>query len=279
MSSGFLKQSKHLNEIDVIPIYLLDWSWETSYNFEILEKELEINQTYLVVQDMNFDPLSSWSNKQIIDNQQLGKEKIFLQTTRYAEVNSMEFSEAEINFDKIIIGEIIGISKLIDNTKEVSLLSATNFEYHPQTPVYHITVKSIFNFIEFLQNPKQQRLLSLEAFKIREQTVISNQFNFGQLESDKNSLNNKFLIPYNIDAHCYNHDFIVIYVSSGEYSQQYYIIKREKNENITNFFLRFYVDYFVDTESYQLVDYQLTEEQIELLTLNNPVCKNFFAGS
>lgn len=279
MSSFSAVNSKYQNEIEVIPVYLLDWGWETSYNFDILEKELEINQTYLVVQDMVFDPLSSWSNKQIIDNNDLGKEKIFLQTNRYAEVNGMEFSQEEINFNKIIIGKIVGVSKLIDNTKEISLLSATNFEYHPQTPVYHITVKSIFNFIDFLQNPTQQGLLPLEAFKIREQTVISNQFNFGQLESDKNSLSNKFSIPYNIDAHRYNHDFIVIYVSLGEYSQQYYIIKREKIESITSYYLRFYLDYFVDTDTYQLVDYKLNEEQIDLLTLNNPVCKNFFAGS
>ena len=186
MSSFSAVNSKYQNEIEVIPVYLLDWGWETSYNFDILEKELDVNQTYLVPQTMEFNPLSSWFNHQLFDENDLGKEKVFLQTNRMAEVNGMEFFEEEVIFDKIVIGRIIKMSKLVDNIEQAlpMLLNTQSFEYHALTPTYHIEVKTILPLVDYLNDPNQHNLTKLENFKIKE-GINGYQFNFSQLKSFK----------------------------------------------------------------------------------------------
>lgn len=276
MSSGFAVQSKY-NDIDVIPVHLLDWGWETSYNVDILEKELEINQIYLTPQTMEFNPLSSWFNHQLFDEQDLGKEKVFLQTNRMAEINGMDFLEEEIAFDKIVIGKIAKVSKLVDNLAQAlpMLLNTQSFEYHALTPTYHIEVKAILPLKSFLNNPNQQCLSILDKFKIKE-AINGHQFNFGQLKAEKqrNSLN-----PYRLEAHGLPNNLIVVYTSSSEYSHQYYFVKRESQDKFIKYILRFYIDYFDDKDTYQLVNYELSAKEIDLLTLHNPICKNFFTGS
>lgn len=281
MSSFSAVNSKYQNEIEVIPVYLLDWGWETSYNFDILEKELDVNQTYLVPQTMEFNPLSSWFNHQLFDENDLGKEKVFLQTNRMAEVNGMEFFEEEVTFDKIVIGRIIKMSKLVDNIEQAlpMLLNTQSFEYHALTPTYHIEVKTILPLVDYLNDPNQHNLTKLENFKIKE-GINGYQFNFSQLKSCKLGFFNKnSLIPYRLEAHCLPNNLIVIYTSSSEYSHQYYFVKRENQDNLINYVVRFYIDYFDDKDTYQLVNYELSAEEIDLLTLHNPLCKNFFAGS
>ena len=281
MSSFSAVNSKYQNEIEVIPVYLLDWGWETSYNFDILEKELDVNQTYLVPQTMEFNPLSSWFNHQLFDENDLGKEKVFLQTNRMAEVNGMEFFEEEVTFDKIVIGRIIKMSKLVDNIEQAlpMLLNTQSFEYHALTPTYHIEVKTILPLVDYLNDPNQHNLTKLENFKIKE-GINGYQFNFSQLKSCKLGFFNKnSLIPYRLEAHRLPNNLIVIYTSSSEYSHQYYFVKRENQDNLINYVVRFYIDYFDDKDTYQLVNYELSAEEIDLLMLHNPLCKNFFAGS
>lgn len=281
MSSSFTVKSKYLDEIEVIPIYLLDWGWETSYNLDMLEKELEVNQTYLVPQNMFFNPSSSWSNHQLFDENDLGKEKVFLQTNRMAEVNGMDFFEEEIAFDKIVIGNIVKVSKLIDNVEQAlpMLLNTQSFDYHALTPTYHIEIKAILPLVDYLNYSNQRNLVLLDKFKVKEK-INGYQFNFRQLKSDRQSLfNENSLNPYRLEAHCLPYDLIVIYTSSSEYCHQYYFVKRDNQDNSTKYILRFYIDYFDDKDTYQLVNYELSAGEIDLLTLHNPVCKNFFAGS
>lgn len=277
MSSGFGRITQITN-IDVIPMYLLDWGWETSLNFDILEKDLEVNQTYLVPQSLDFNPLSSWSNQQLFGENDLGKEKVFLQTNRMAEVNGMEFFEEEIDFNKIIVGNIVKVSKLVENIEQAlpTLLNTKGFEYHALTPTYHIEVKEIIEFSKILDNPNQFDSQILTKFKEIENRHENN-FNFGQLKTEKQSLfKRNALQPYSLESHRIALDSIVIRVSTGEYNTQYYIIKKVILDDKETYFLRFYADYFVDTDTYQLTNYLLSTEEIELLTLNNPICKKFF---
>lgn len=242
----------------VIPCSVFEWGWETFIDFNILEKQIEKNQIYLVIQDNHFNPLSSWHNQQKIPNSDIGQTKIFLQFNRNAEINGEEFSQEEIDFAKIIIGKVINISTLENYN---SVITKTFFNYHNLTPVYCIEVIDIFYFKEYLFGSE---ISKLNDFKIHNQS----DFNFYQL--------NHFYDEYDVDAHLLDDDCIFIRTHLSEYSFQYYIVVKKLIDDKWAFLIKFFADFYCDTESYQLANYSLTQKEIKLLCANNFACLRFF---
>ncbi|AKG07589.1 hypothetical protein AAX05_06165 [Moraxella bovoculi] len=242
----------------IIPCYVFEWGWETFIDFNILEKHIEKNKIYLVIQDNHFNPLSSRNNQQVIQNSDIGNTKVFLQFNRYAEINGGEFSQEEIDFSKIIIGRVVNISTL---KNESSTITKTFGNYHALTPIYSIEIIDIFHLKEYLFNTNIARL---NDFKIYDE----NGFNFETL--------NRFYDDYFVDAHLLGDDCIVIRTLLSEYSFQYFIVFKKWIDDKWVFFIKFFVDFYCDTTNYQLADYPLTQEQIKLLCANNFECFRFF---
>lgn len=241
----------------IIPYYVFEWGWETAINEHLFEKEVTPNQTYFVIQNNDFNPHSSWNNHQKINDTEIGQSKTFLQCSRYAEVNGVEWTGDEMDFMKIIIGKILKINLLKDYSESTQTFPA----YHDLTPVYQIHVNYIFDLKDYLYNQNIDELVPLK--------LIGN-IPFCYLHHHDDC---------DVYADLFNDNTILIEVNLSEYAHQVYVIVKENIENTMVFSIRLAMEHFCDTETYQLADYRLNADEVNVFAVSNPICQAFFQAA
>lgn len=257
---------EYLENNKVISMAWLHWAWQTWFDENFLEVELEIGKTFQTLQGFAYHLTPS--QVPLFTAKDIGKMHIFLVTSRYFEVNGNEFFHTDIQSYQIVIGKLKEVSTfakkfpLLDGANQERL--SNDIQYMPETSIFGIEVQKIFSLEDYLDNPTLEIFASLKDFLIPDK----HNFWFEQMRGKT--------VPYSIEANKVSKDIIHIYSSTGEYNQTDFLIKKEIINNQAEFFIRFYQDYFVDDETYLLANYCLSKEEVQLLTLNNMTCKRFF---
>lgn len=250
----------------VIPMTWLHWGWQSWFDINFEEVELEVGKTFQTVQ--GFAYRSTFNQSPVFTEKNIGKLQVFLLSPRYFEVNGNEFFDTDIERYQVVIGKLKEVSTF---SKKFPLLAGSNqdrlshdIQYTPETPIFGIEVLHIFALQDYLDNPKTEIFDPIQAFL----TFDKHNFWFEQMRDRT--------VTYRIEANKTSQNVIHINTSTGEHNQTDFLIAKEIINHQAEFFIRFYQDYFVDDTTYLLANYRLSKEEIQRFTLNDRICQKFF---